>query len=67
MNLYQLIASACIACIMLVSCADNSHYDDDQLMNHPAADTVNIPDTIKNFPIPVDSTIKSTDTVAINY
>jgi hypothetical protein len=67
MKLHQLIATACIACTLFVSCADNSNYDDNKLNNHPAADTVNLPDTIKNFPIPVDSTIKSADTVAINY
>ena len=55
-----------LACTILVSCSGNSNKNDDQLMNHPAADTVSIPDTIKNFPIPVDSTIKSTDTVAVN-
>ena len=51
---------------ILVSCSGNSNNNDHHLMNHPAADTVSIPDTIKNFPIPVDSTLKSTDTVAVN-
>jgi len=65
MKLYQLIARSCIACVILNSCSGNT--SDDHLNNHPAADTVAIPDTIKNFPISIPDSLNAGDTLALNY
>jgi hypothetical protein len=64
MKSYQLIASKGIVISIHASCSDNNNNGSD-LNNHPAADTVSIPDPVKNGALPVpDSILKSTDTVA---